>query len=59
MTDGNSGRNADGTPLPAVGPGKPLGARHKATQAALAMLDAQSEALTPARLKSSRVWCRR
>ena len=41
----NSGRNTDGT----FGPGnpcKPQGARHKATQAALALLDGQAEALT-------------
>jgi hypothetical protein len=40
-----SGRNTDGT----FGPGnsgKPQGARHKATQAALALLDGEAEALT-------------
>jgi hypothetical protein len=40
-----SGRNTDGT----FGPGnsgKPKGARHKATQAALALLDGEAEALT-------------
>jgi hypothetical protein len=40
-----SGRNADGT----FGPGnsgKPKGTRHKATQAALALLDGEAEALT-------------
>lgn len=40
----NSGRNTDGT----FGPGnsgKPKGARHKATTAALALLDGQAEAL--------------
>ena len=40
-----SGRNRDGT----FGPGnsgKPKGARHKATQAALALLDGEAEALT-------------
>lgn len=36
----DSGRFAPGNP------GKPLGARHKATQAALAMLDGEAEALT-------------
>ena len=41
----NSGRNTDGT----FGPGnsgKPKGTRHKATQAALALLDGEAEALT-------------
>jgi hypothetical protein len=40
-----SGRNSDGT----FGPGnsgKPKGTRHKATQAALALLDGEAEALT-------------
>jgi len=37
-----SGRNRDGT----FGPGKPQGARHKATKAALAMLDGEAKALT-------------
>jgi len=40
-----SGRNTDGT----FGPGnsgKPKGTRHKATQAALALLDGEAEALT-------------
>jgi len=41
----NSGRNTDGTFGPG-NPGKPQGARHKATQAALAMLDGEAEALT-------------
>ena len=41
----NSGRNTDGTFGPG-NPGKPQGARHKATQAALALLDGQAEALT-------------
>lgn len=40
-----SGRNADGT-FTNGNPGKPKGTRHKATVAALAMLDGQSEALT-------------
>lgn len=40
-----SGRNTDGTFAPG-NPGKPQGARHKATQAALALLDGQAEALT-------------
>lgn len=45
MADRKSGRNADGT----FGPGnrgKPKGARHRATQAALALLDGEAEALT-------------
>ena len=41
----NSGRNTDGTFGPG-NPGKPKGARHKATQAALALLDGEAEALT-------------
>ena len=41
----NSGRNADGTFGPG-NPGKPKGARHKATRAALALLDGEAEALT-------------
>ena len=45
MTDRKSGRNSDGTF--AVGnPGKPKGTRHKATRAALALLDGEAEALT-------------
>jgi hypothetical protein len=39
------GRNTDGTFGPG-NPGKPKGTRHKATQAALALLDGQAEALT-------------
>lgn len=45
MTDRKSGRNTDGT----FGPGnlgKPRGTRHKATQAVLALLDGEAEALT-------------
>jgi len=45
MTDRKSGRNTDGT----FGPGnagKPTGSRHRATQAALALLDGEAEALT-------------
>ena len=45
MTDRKSGRNTDGTFGPG-NPGKPKGARHKATQAALALLDGEAEALT-------------
>lgn len=45
MTDRNSRRNTDGTFGPG-NPGKPKGARHKATRAALAMLDGEAEALT-------------
>ena len=41
----NSGRNTDGTFAPG-NPGKPKGARHKATQASLALLDGEAEALT-------------
>lgn len=40
-----SGRNTDGTFAPG-NPGKPKGTRHKATQAALALLDGEAEALT-------------
>jgi hypothetical protein len=40
-----SGRNADGTFAPG-NPGKPNGTRHKTTQAALALLDGEAEALT-------------
>jgi hypothetical protein len=40
-----SGRNTDGT-FAAGNPGKPKGTRHKATQAALALLDGEAEALT-------------
>jgi hypothetical protein len=45
MTDRKSGRNADGTFGPG-NPGKPKGARHKATKAAMAFLDGEAEALT-------------
>jgi hypothetical protein len=45
MTDRKCGRNADGT-FAAGNPGKPRGTRHKATQAALALLDGEAEALT-------------
>jgi hypothetical protein len=41
----NSGRNTDGTFGPG-NPGKPKGTRHKATRAALALLDGEAEALT-------------
>lgn len=41
----NNGRNTDGTFGPG-NPGRPRGARHKATTAALARLDGQAEALT-------------
>ena len=40
-----SGRNTDGT-FAAGNPGKPRGTRHKATQAVLALLDGEAEALT-------------
>jgi hypothetical protein len=39
------GRNADGTFAPG-NPGKPKGSRHRATQAALTLLDGEAEALT-------------
>lgn len=45
MTDRKSGRNSDGT-FAAGNPGKPRGTRHKATRAALALLDGEAEALT-------------
>lgn len=45
MTDRKSGRNTDGTFGPG-NPGKPRGTRHKATQAVLALLDGEAEALT-------------
>ena len=40
-----SGRNSDGTFGPG-NPGKPKGARHKATQAALALLEGEAETLS-------------
>jgi len=40
-----NGRNTDGT-FATGNPGKPTGARHKATQAALSLLEGQGEALT-------------
>jgi hypothetical protein len=45
VTDGKCGRNADGT-FGAGNAGKPRGTRHKATQAVMALLDGQAEALT-------------
>ena len=45
MTDRKSGRNADGT-FGTGNPGKPKGTRHKATQAALTLLEGEVEALT-------------
>jgi hypothetical protein len=45
MTDGKSGRNADGR-FGAGNAGKPRGTRHKATQAVLALLEGEGEALT-------------
>lgn len=45
MTDRNCGRNTDGTFGPG-NPGKPKGTRHKATQAALMLLNGEAEALT-------------
>ena len=41
----NSGRKTDGT-FTKGNPGKPRGARHKDTQAALALMDGEGEALT-------------
>ena len=41
----NSGRNSDGT-FAKGNPGKPKGSRHKATQASLALLEGEAEALT-------------
>ncbi len=41
----NSGRNADGT-FAKGNPGKPKGARHRATQACLALLEGEAEVLT-------------
>lgn len=43
--DRKSGRRTDGT-FTKGNPGKPRGARHKATQAALALIDGEGEALT-------------
>ena len=45
MADRKTGRNADGTFGPG-NPGKPKGTRHKATQAALTLLDGEAEGLT-------------
>jgi len=45
MIDRNNGRNTDGRFAPG-NPGRPQGARHKATMAALALLDGEAEALT-------------
>lgn len=45
MSDGKCGRNADGT-FTAGNAGKPRGTRHKATQAVLALLEGQAQALT-------------
>lgn len=45
MTNRKCGRNTDGTFAPG-NPGKPKGARHRATQAALALLEGEAEALT-------------
>lgn len=43
--DRKNGRKTDGT-FTKGNPGKPRGARHKATQAALALIDGEGEALT-------------
>ena len=45
MTDGKCGRNADGT-FGVGNAGKPRGTRHKATQAVLALLEGEAEALS-------------
>ena len=45
MADRNNGRNSDGT-FGLGNPGKPKGTRHKATQAALTLLDGEAEGLT-------------
>ena len=45
MKNRKNGRNADGTFGPG-NPGKPKGTRHRATQAVLALLDGEAEALT-------------
>lgn len=45
MSDGKYGRNADGT-FGIGNAGKPRGARNRATQAVMALLDGQAEALT-------------
>lgn len=45
MNHRKSGRNTDGTFGPG-NPGKPRGTRHKATRAALELLDGEAEALT-------------
>ena len=45
MADRNNGRNSDGT-FAKGNLGKPKGARHKATMAALALLDGEAEALS-------------
>ena len=45
MMGRKSGRNADGT-FASGNPGKPKGTRHKATRAALALLDGEAETLT-------------
>ena len=45
MTDRKCGRNTDGT-FAAGNSGKPKGTRHKATTAALALLEGEAEALT-------------
>ena len=45
MTNGKCGRNADGT-FGAGNAGKPIGTRHKATRAALALLEGEVEALS-------------
>lgn len=45
MENRKSGRNTDGTFGPG-NPGKPKGARHRATQATMALLEGEAEALT-------------
>ncbi len=53
----NSGRNTDGTFAPGNG-GKPPGSRHRATQAVLALLDGEAEALTRKAVEMVRTWRR-
>jgi hypothetical protein len=45
VTDGKCGRNADGT-FGAGNAGKPRGTRHKTTQAVMALLEGEAEALS-------------
>jgi hypothetical protein len=49
----NSGRRADGTFAPG-NPGRPVGTRHKATLAAMALLDGEAELLTRAAINKAK-----